>query len=309
MRKTFILTMLLTVVGFAAETVVFEDNWGQDPQFNIISETPAGMEIVFSLHEMLVEDVEIDGVPMQSYGLASIYIPQEGAPSLGGATRYIAMPQGAQAQLTIINARAEVYQNVEIAPAPNIPTETDDSPLRYEKDMKIYNRNAYFPESPAIISEPMQMRGVDVVILNVTPFQYNPVTKELVVYKDLRVRVDFVGGNGHFGEDRLRSRFWEPILEGHLLNYGSLPEIDFYSAARLNQRDGWEYIIIVPDDPVFEAWADTIKTWRKLQGISCEVFTLTEAESALAAGIFHRKEVPIADVKRYLEEKVEIRRS
>lgn len=38
-----------------------------------------------------------------------------------------------------------------------------------------------------------------------------------------------------------------------------------------------------------------------------EVFTATETESALAAGIFHRNEVPIAAVKRYLQGKVEIR--
>jgi glutamine amidotransferase/cyclase len=38
-----------------------------------------------------------------------------------------------------------------------------------------------------------------------------------------------------------------------------------------------------------------------------EVFTKTEAESALAAGIFHREEVPISDVKTYLKGKVEIR--
>jgi glutamine amidotransferase/cyclase len=38
-----------------------------------------------------------------------------------------------------------------------------------------------------------------------------------------------------------------------------------------------------------------------------EVFTKTKAESALAAGIFHRKEVPIAAVKAYLKDKVEIR--
>ena len=38
-----------------------------------------------------------------------------------------------------------------------------------------------------------------------------------------------------------------------------------------------------------------------------EVFTKTEAESALAAGIFHRKEIPINDVKDYLKERVEIR--
>jgi glutamine amidotransferase/cyclase len=38
-----------------------------------------------------------------------------------------------------------------------------------------------------------------------------------------------------------------------------------------------------------------------------EVFTETEAESALAAGIFHRREVPIGDVKNYLKDKVEVR--
>ena len=38
-----------------------------------------------------------------------------------------------------------------------------------------------------------------------------------------------------------------------------------------------------------------------------EVFTRTAAESALAAGIFHRREVPIEEVKRYLRGRVEIR--
>src|SRR6056297_718963 len=38
-----------------------------------------------------------------------------------------------------------------------------------------------------------------------------------------------------------------------------------------------------------------------------EVFSQTRAESALAAGIFHRREVPIAAVKEYLKELTEIR--
>ncbi len=38
-----------------------------------------------------------------------------------------------------------------------------------------------------------------------------------------------------------------------------------------------------------------------------EVFLKTEAESALAAGIFHRKEIPIAKVKKYLYNRVEVR--
>jgi glutamine amidotransferase/cyclase len=38
-----------------------------------------------------------------------------------------------------------------------------------------------------------------------------------------------------------------------------------------------------------------------------EVFENTQAESALAAGIFHRQEVPISAVKAYLDGKVEVR--
>ena len=277
MQKLVLSLVLMIAVSFAVQTVRFEDSWGEYPQFNVVYETQAGMEIVFSLHEMVIEDVDVDGVAMKNYSVPGIFLfNEEGAPNLPSTGRYIAIPQGAQARVTILGSRTEIYRNVEVVPAPNIPRGDDDAPLRFAKDMAIYGRNAYYPEAPVVLSPPEKIRGVDVVTLGIAPIQYNPVTKELIVYKDLRVRVDFIGGNGHFGDDRLRSRYWEPILQGHIINYGSLPKIDFYSSERVHGRDGWEYIIIVPDDAVFEAWADTIKNWRKLQGISCEVFTLTE---------------------------------
>ena len=277
MHRFLIIATLAVSAAFAFQTVAFESSWGEQPLFNIVSVDRSGIEVIFSLHEITIEDVNVDGTPMKNYGVPGIFLfNDEGAPNLPSTGRYVAIPQGAQARLTILDTRTETHAGVEVLPAPNIPLENDDSPLRYEPDLEIYTRNAFFPGSPAVISGPEKIRGVDVVMLGITPFQYNPVAKELVIYKDIRVRIDFIGGNGHFGDDRLRSRFWEPVLAGNLLNYGSLPEIDFYAPERIQARDGWEYIIIVPDDPVFEAWGDTIKAWRKLQGITCEVFTLTE---------------------------------
>ncbi len=156
--------------------------------------------------------------------------------------------------------------------------------------MNIYNKNEYYPDSPVKLSEPLQMRGVDCVVLGITPFQYNPVTKDLIIYTDLRVRVEFIGGNGHFGDDALRNPYWEPILQAHLLNYRSLSELDYtdyYDRLHRLQagRDGYEYIIIVPDDPVFIAWADTIKRWRQLQGISTKVVSLSEIGGTTATAI------------------------
>jgi len=288
MRYVLVLPLLLitTVLAVNSQEIIFTDNWGKNPMFNIASKSDAGLEIVFSIHKMVVEEMQIDGVPMKTYGIPGIFLPNnEGAPNLAGTGRYIAIPQGATAKASIIDARTEIYHNVEIASAPNIPSDNDDSPQRYVKDMSIYGKNEYYPETPVKVSEPMQMRGVDCVVLGITPFQYNPITKDLIVYKDIRVRIDFEGGNGHFGNDALRSIYWEPILQGNLLNYSSLPQIDFFAPSRVKARDGYEYIIIVPDDPIFQAWGDTIKNWRQLQGISTQVFTLSEIGGSSANDI------------------------
>lgn len=277
MKKGIIALILLMVAGFSAHQIVnFTDNWGMYPLFNVVSQRANGVDIVFSMHRMVTEDVEVDGVPMKTFGVPAVFLPEPGYPNLLGANRYVAIPQGARAEVEIVDTRTERMYGVEVAPAPNYPLNNDDSPLRYVKDMRIYGRNAFWPKSPVVVSQPLRIRGVDVVVVGVIPFQYNPVTKELIIYKDIRFRINFIGGNGHFGEDRLRNPYWEPILQNHLLNYNSLPKIDFYSPERLRARDGWEYIIIVPDDPVFIAWADTIKRWRQLQGISTKITTLTE---------------------------------
>lgn len=278
--NTFVLLFSITTTP---EIIQFEDNWGQHPLFNLVSESPAGVEIVFSMHEMVSEDQMIDGVPMKTYGVPAVFITEPGTPNLSGASRFIAVPHGAQVRVTVLDTRTQTMHNIDVAPSPNIPSELDTDPLHYVKNPTIYGRNAFYPLSPVQVSKPRKIRGVDVVIIGVLPFQYNPVTRELLIHKDIRFRVDFVGGTGRFGEDRLRNRFWEPMLKGHLLNYASLPRIEF--ATRPQNRDNVEYIIIIPDDADFAQWADTIKYWRILQGISCDVFTLTEVGGSSSTAI------------------------
>jgi hypothetical protein len=286
MQKILIPLVSLLVGLNAAQILTFDNPWAEQPMFTVLNQSSTGIEIVFSVHEIVVEEIMVDGKSTHTYGVPGIFLPnEEGAPNIAGTGRYIAIPEGAYARATIVATHTKTYRDVDITPSPRIPKENEDTPLIYERNTAIYNRSAFYPATPVQASPPMKMRGVDVIVLGVTPFQYNPVTRELIVYQDIRIRVDFIGGNGHFGEDRLRSRFWEPILEGHLLNYESLPTIDFFSSERIAARDGYEYIIIVPDDPLFEAWGDTIKEWRKLQGISCDVFTLSEVGGSSSAAI------------------------
>lgn len=281
MRLTIIaILIVLTICSISivsADVTTFDNSQG-NAGFNLISRDNSGVEAVYRIQQVAIEDIVIDGNTMQMAFIPGVFLPNNaGAPNLPGDGRMIAIPQGASATVRIISSETEVFHNIDYAPAPPLPFENDNSPLIYKKNPAIYSLDAYYPISPVVISEPAKMRGVDYVILGITPFQYNPVSRELIVYKNIHVKVDFNGGNGHFGDDRLRSRYWEPVLRANIINYASLPEFEHnYNRAALDRDEGYEYLIIVPDDPIFIAWADTIKTWRSLQGIKTGVVTLTD---------------------------------
>ena len=115
---------------------------------------------------------------------------------------------------------------------------------------------------------------MDVVLIGISPFQYNSVTKEMLVHKNIEVEVIFEGGNQHFGEDRLRNRWWDPIIGDAVLNPSVIEEPQ-QTTKGINQI-GCEYLIIVPDHPDFLSWADSIKIFRNQQGILTDIVTTTE---------------------------------
>jgi len=260
MKKTHLMLFLFSFICISliltnnthAAVMTYSDSW-RSAGFNLDYESDTRVEVTFSITEFTLEDQEINGQIMQTLHLPGVFLPNDaGAPDLPCMGRYIAIPQGASASVQIVDLRIETFQEIDMAPAYRIPLETETGPLEYSKNLDIYSKDAFYPENPVIISEPTQVRGVDVIILGITPFQYNPITKELIVYRDLQIKVSFKGGNRHFGEDRLRSRWWDPILNDILLNYASLPEID-YNYTSKSRDENFEYLIIVPDDPDFEA--------------------------------------------------------
>lgn len=280
MKKVIFITLILNAflsysMSFG-EVVQFPDVQGSG--FKLLEQAQYGVKVQYSINELFMEDLVIDGQSMTVIKAPGIFLPNnEGAPDLPGLSKMIAIPAGSVAEFQVVSYETEVIQGIDLAPAPRIPFENEDGPPVYTKDLSIYSANRYYPDETVILSAPAKLRGVDYVILGITPFQYNPITRELVIYKRISVDVSFVGGTGQFGEDRLRNRFWEPILQGNLINYNTLPKMDF-NRINLNpsETDDFEYVIIVPDDPVFLAWADTIKNWRTCQGIRTGVVNLSD---------------------------------
>jgi hypothetical protein len=272
-----IIAGLICFQTIQAQKFTFADHQNK-AGFTLKQEARSGVSIGYSVESFTLVPAEIDGKGMTNIELPGNWLPGDaGAPNLPGGGKYIAIPQGARAVLKIVSQRTESYKNIDIAPSPRIPLDTDKGPLQYPTRTDIYSTNSFFPASPVTLSEPSKIRGVDVVMLGVTPFQYNPVTKELIVYRDLDIRVEFVGGNGQFGEERLRSRFWDPILEDAVFNHESIPAVDYSKRAIANRtNDGCEYLIIIPNGADYLNWANQIKSFRIKQGITTEIRTLAE---------------------------------
>lgn len=281
MKKLFTLLIAgLVSVSLFSEEITFEKNKGKHG-IQLIEQSTDHVTINFSIERMDISSILINGEEMDQIALPGIFLPgDEGAPNLPGTGRYVAIPQGSTAELEILDFETQVFTGVRVAPSPRIPWDTETGPLQYQKNEEIYGRNALYPAEPFRLSEQTLLRGVDVVMFGVTPFQYNPATEELIVYTDLSVRISFSGGNGIFGEERLRSRWWDPILSDALINYQLLPPVDYswmYDPG--SKATGCEYLIISPNGADFVAWADSIKMFRNKQGILTDVVTLNDIGS------------------------------
>ena len=278
MKKTLLFALAI-IAGITLQAQEYRFN-GEPDGFSISGRKNGQMTLRHNLGMVTIENADRAEMQGQVITLSGIYVPNEaGAPNLPSHSTFVAIPNGATASLRMVSSKTKVIQNVDLIPAAEPQLDNDDSPAVYRKNPEIYGRNAFYPETPFRISEVGSIRGVQVVQVGVMPFQYNPVTKELVVYSDLELEIDIEGGDGTIGDLRYRTSEWDQILQDILLNRDDLPEVDYGARLRKhyeNRETGCEYMIITPENEDFIALADSIKQFRMEQGIPTEIFTVSD---------------------------------
>ena len=282
MKKSLPIVLAIALIAFIGNTVLAQTfNYPVKGKqgFNLTEKTRDGLHISYNVGQVTLNTIQYRGEEMSEVSINTIAIPSEaGKPNLPADSRMMAIPQGATAHLRVVSFEKETLHNVNIAPALRIQSENEEPDMNYVKDMSVYSKDAYYPAEPFVMGG-SYIRGVEAVTVAVTPFQYNPVTKDLIVYTNVELAVEFEGGNGHFGEDRLRSPYWDPILAAELLNYDQLPVIDYEARMQQWLRDndkGAEYLIITPNNDAWAEYANQLKDYRTRQGIITEVYRLDE---------------------------------
>ena len=280
MKRIFTLLTIICTFSLlnAQETYRFRTDAPQG--LHIESSTASGLSLHYTLNEITVADYkngDTQGreiIMKGSFGSFS-----EGLPNLPFENHYIAIPRGAKVSVNVKENGSQTLNGVDLLPAAEVILNNAAEQPKLRKDMNVFGKDANFPSENVTIAQATQIRGLDVVMLNITPFRYNPVKKTLEVIYDMDIEISFEGGNGQFGDVRYLNPTWDGILRDLVINSNMLSDAHYYerlNEAIQNRDNGCEYLIITIDDSAFMAWADTLKQFRTKQGILTKVVNTTE---------------------------------
>lgn len=248
--------------------------------FSVVSNTATNLSLHYSVNEIGIVDIDNGETKGQEIILEGCFgSTAVGLPNLPYENRYIAVPRGAKVNITVNEKASTTIEDVDLIPVAEFQMNGEARIPPMRKDMSVFGNDADFPRENVAIAQSTRIRGLDVVLLSVTPFRYNPVHKTLEVIYDMDIEVRFEGGDGQFGEARYRNPDWNHILRDLVINDNMLPEAHYYDILNNaeNKLDiGCEYLIIAPDDDSILAWADTLRRFRNKQGVLTKVVTTTE---------------------------------
>ena len=248
-------------------------------ELRVNNQSRSSLSLQLTIDNYDIKEIHDGDDIMHEVALNNLALPNEqGRPNLPYVNRFIAIPQGSNAKIVIDNYKKEIIKDINIAPSKGIVSEYDTTST-YTKDLSIYSKNELYPAEIASLSENTKLRGIDAALLYISPVQYNPVSKELVIYTEINLSIEFEGECKTFGEDRLRSIYWDPILQHNILNYNSLPTIDYAERMQkwiADDAEGAEYLIIIPDNESMREHAQRLADYRSKQGIISKVYSLKD---------------------------------
>ncbi len=130
-----------------------------------------------------------------------------------------------------------------------------------------------------LISETATVRGVDIALLSVTPFQYNPIKRQLKIFNDISIKIQYDKAGEYHHNERYRSREWDNILKNMILNRDVLTDYDYDNRNRLLAQGlltGCDYLVISADDNDILSYADTLRRFREEQGIKTKLLNIND---------------------------------
>ncbi|MDR1345724.1 MAG: C25 family cysteine peptidase [Bacteroidales bacterium] len=252
------LTVFLLIFAFSITA------FSQQVAFTRLPSSNREERILVTFPDYSLDSVNINDTVYHKLKMASCYpLERAGEPELLKCAFSLIVSAG-KVSATIEKADFEVIDHINIAPSRgrlyrNISPET--VPCRKGDS---YRQNQFIEQEQLQVGEPYQLRDYRGMAITCMPFAYNPVSRQLKVYKSLIVSIK---NEQSFTQKTARKNTvdFEHYYQHHFLNY------------ELNSKsmpEQGEMLIIACDD--FVEAVQPLAEWKNQRGISTAVVPLSE---------------------------------
>jgi hypothetical protein len=161
----------------------------------LVQATNRQVTIAYQMSDFQLQPLQLGSeLAMRPHFKDAVTINTPSAPDLPTRVFVLGVPPGAQVEVSVIPGTPEELSDIFVSPVPIKEPADDLTRFRYTPDPQIYGRDVYYPGELYRVDPPAQFRQQTVVRVQVMPVQYNPVTRQLRLYRDLQIVVRFIGG-------------------------------------------------------------------------------------------------------------------
>ena len=278
MKKLFLFVamfLMASTIGYAQEWVGVDRNTPVEIQETLVSSSEEEIVVdvkVGGFFQQTVETPKGKQVVISADKMAAMLT--KGAPELPMYPISMVIGDRAEMEVSILKSNYTDFENVEVAPSKgNFSRKINPADVEYVYG-EMYEQDAFYPSSQATLDNPYILRDFRAQNLMVYPYAYNPVTKTLRVYTELRISVKKVSDNG---ENQKVSRRNNEIklnveskaaYERRFINFGSTTEkYDFLV-------DEGEMLVICVDE-YMEA-IQPLVDWKNISGRPTTMVAVSE---------------------------------
>jgi len=158
----------------------------------LLDSNAQSLTLELTIPEPVFSEKHLSGSVYQAIQIAGTgYTHDPGKPQLPIRGTLIAIPDGSQLQLEILDSDTEILSGILLPPAPALNSHNDTTNYIYNKQTEIYQSDSEQPASPVKIGMIGYLGEQRVAQIQFFPVQHNPVRQTIKLYKRLRVKVSF----------------------------------------------------------------------------------------------------------------------